>query len=89
LIQQRERENDDLSNENIRIRKRFKTEANIIAGTMLESVKRELDLKIEEAEWKAIVPMKEAQEANAKKDTTELKMRKYKMWIERMSPLPS
>jgi hypothetical protein len=89
LIQQRERENEDLSNENTRIKKRFKAEANIIAGTMPEPVKRELGLKIEEAEAKAIVAMKEAQKANAKKDATELKIRKYNMWIEKMSQFPN
>lgn len=87
FIQQREHENVELSNENARIWKRLKTEANRIAGTMLEPVKRELGLKIEEAEAKAIVAMKEAQEANAKKHATELVSRKYEMWFERMPPL--
>jgi hypothetical protein len=44
-----------------------KVKVNRVAGAILELVKRELSLKIEEAEATTVVAMKETHEANLKK----------------------
>ena len=46
-----------------------------------KQIKRQLGLKIEESEAKAIVTMKDMQEANAKKNVMELELRKYKIYV--------
>jgi len=44
-----------------------RVKVNRVAGAILELIKRELSLKIEEAEATTLVAMKETQEANLKK----------------------
>jgi hypothetical protein len=64
-----------------------RVKVNRVAGAILELVKRELSLKIEEAEATTSVAMKETQESFLKNDAVKLKLSKHKMWFERMFPL--